>query len=59
VLKLGIGIKKAALAVALYNSSIMQPTYTRSQALPTILKKRIMVLGGAMGTMIQHFKKMV
>ena len=31
-------------------------TYTRAQALPEILKKRIAVLDGAMGTMIQRFK---
>ena len=32
------------------------PTYTRGQALPVILEHRIMVLDGAMGTMIQRFK---
>ncbi len=32
------------------------PTYTRGQALPDILQKRILVLDGAMGTMIQRFK---
>jgi 5-methyltetrahydrofolate--homocysteine methyltransferase len=31
-------------------------TYTRAQALPAILKQRIAVLDGAMGTMIQRFK---
>ena len=30
--------------------------YTRGQALPAILQNRIMVLDGAMGTMIQRFK---
>ena len=30
--------------------------YTRAQALPEILAKRIMILDGAMGTMIQRFK---
>ena len=30
--------------------------YTRAQALPVILAKRIMILDGAMGTMIQRFK---
>jgi len=35
----------------------MKPvTYTRAQALPEILKKRIAILDGAMGTMIQRFK---
>jgi len=32
------------------------PTYTRGQALPALLEKRILVLDGAMGTMIQRFK---
>ena len=31
-------------------------TYTRAQALPEILKTRIAILDGAMGTMIQRFK---
>jgi 5-methyltetrahydrofolate--homocysteine methyltransferase len=30
--------------------------YTRAQALPAILERRIAVLDGAMGTMIQRFK---
>jgi 5-methyltetrahydrofolate--homocysteine methyltransferase len=35
----------------------MKPvTYTRAQALPEILKHRIVILDGAMGTMIQRFK---
>jgi 5-methyltetrahydrofolate--homocysteine methyltransferase len=35
----------------------MKPlTYTRAQALPEILKNRIAILDGAMGTMIQRFK---
>jgi 5-methyltetrahydrofolate--homocysteine methyltransferase len=32
------------------------PEYTRGRALPDILHKRIMLLDGAMGTMIQRFK---
>ncbi len=32
------------------------PVYTRAQALPGILQERILVLDGAMGTMIQRFK---
>lgn len=31
-------------------------TYTRGQALPELLKQRIAILDGAMGTMIQRFK---
>ncbi|HPL79720.1 MAG TPA: homocysteine S-methyltransferase family protein [Burkholderiaceae bacterium] len=35
----------------------MKPvTYTRAQALPDLLKHRIVILDGAMGTMIQRFK---
>jgi 5-methyltetrahydrofolate--homocysteine methyltransferase len=35
----------------------MKPiTYTRGQALPALLARRIMILDGAMGTMIQRFK---
>jgi 5-methyltetrahydrofolate--homocysteine methyltransferase len=35
----------------------MKPlTYTRAQQLPAILKNRIVILDGAMGTMIQRFK---
>ena len=37
-------------------SPMSTPTYTRGQALPVILEHRIMVLDGAMGTMIQRFK---
>lgn len=32
------------------------PVYTRGQALPRLLKQRILILDGAMGTMIQRFK---
>ena len=32
------------------------PAYTRAQALPEILKNRIAIFDGAMGTMIQRFK---
>src|SRR5450830_1994589 len=35
----------------------MKPiTYTRGQQLPAILEKRIVILDGAMGTMIQRFR---
>ena len=33
-----------------------QPSYTRGQVLPGLLDSRILVLDGAMGTMIQRFK---
>ena len=32
------------------------PSYTRAQALPEILRQRIVILDGAMGTMVQRFK---
>ena len=32
------------------------PPYTRGQALPQILQQRIVILDGAMGTMIQRYK---
>jgi len=37
-------------------TSRQQPRYTRAQALPDILERRIAILDGAMGTMIQRFK---
>lgn len=37
-------------------ASSIQKKYTRGQALPEILKHRIMILDGAMGTMVQRFK---
>ena len=39
-----------------YNSGMKALIYTRAQALPAILEKRIAILDGAMGTMIQRFK---
>ena len=45
------------LARAFYNPQAMKtPNYTRGQKLPEILQHRIMILDGAMGTMIQRFK---
>ena len=35
---------------------VQTPAYTRAQALPGILRQRIAILDGAMGTMIQRFK---
>src|ERR1700712_3889735 len=37
-------------------STIRGMNYTRAQNLPDILRKRIVVLDGAMGTMIQRYK---
>ena len=39
-----------------YNKGMKPFNYTRAQALPAILEKRIAILDGAMGTMIQRFK---
>ena len=40
-----------------YNEPLMKPiAYTRGQALPALLERRIAVLDGAMGTMIQRFR---
>ena len=36
-------------------NGLSQP-YTRGQVLPELLKQRILILDGAMGTMIQQFK---
>jgi 5-methyltetrahydrofolate--homocysteine methyltransferase len=37
-------------------ASLSHKKYTRGQALPEILKNRIMILDGAMGTMVQRFR---
>ncbi|MSQ65673.1 MAG: 5-methyltetrahydrofolate--homocysteine methyltransferase [Limnohabitans sp.] len=37
-------------------TDFQDPAYTRAQALPGILKQRITIMDGAMGTMIQRFK---
>jgi len=39
-----------------YNKRMKPLNYTRAQALPASLEKRIAILDGAMGTMIQRFK---
>ena len=39
-----------------YNGGMKPVVYTRAQALPEILSRRIAILDGAMGTMIQRFK---
>ncbi|MCC2674219.1 MAG: metH [Ramlibacter sp.] len=43
-------------ARAPYNDRMKPIVYTRGQALPSLLKQRIAILDGAMGTMIQRFK---
>ena len=37
-----------------YNGGMKPVVYTRAQALPEILSRRIVILDGAMGTMIQR-----
>jgi 5-methyltetrahydrofolate--homocysteine methyltransferase len=50
-------LASAGAVQTFYNGNPMKnPPYTRAQALPEILQHRIMVLDGAMGTMIQRFK---
>jgi len=39
-----------------YNHRMTLPHYTRAQQLPDILKHRIVILDGAMGTMVQRLK---
>ncbi len=39
-----------------YNGSMKAIAYTRAAALPELLRQRIVVLDGAMGTMIQRYK---
>ena len=46
----------AASQRASYNRGMKSRAYTRAAALPQILKERIVVLDGAMGTMIQRYK---
>jgi len=41
---------------AFYNSAMNPITYTRAPQLPALLAQRILILDGAMGTMIQRFK---
>ncbi|MDE2324757.1 MAG: homocysteine S-methyltransferase family protein, partial [Betaproteobacteria bacterium] len=41
---------------ALTLPSATAPAYTRAQQLPELLRQRILILDGAMGTMIQRFK---
>jgi 5-methyltetrahydrofolate--homocysteine methyltransferase len=43
-------------ARAFYNCGMNNAAYTRGQALPNILRQRIAILDGAMGTMIQRYK---
>jgi len=48
--------KASSGADVFYNKGMKPLNYTRAQALPAILEKRIAILDGAMGTMIQRFK---
>ena len=47
----------APASIAFYNDLAMKTIhYTRAQGLPDLLARRIVILDGAMGTMIQRFK---
>jgi 5-methyltetrahydrofolate--homocysteine methyltransferase len=48
-------VHEPAIVSASYNGGMTQ-AYTRAKELPAILAKRIAILDGAMGTMIQRFK---
>jgi len=53
----GIWLQVASSGADVFYNKGMKPlNYTRAQALPAILEKRIAILDGAMGTMIQRFK---
>ena len=54
--QVGTGESKSAIVQPFYNSPMNSLSYTRAQALPGLLEKRIAILDGAMGTMIQRFK---
>ncbi|MEN9886164.1 MAG: hypothetical protein RL758_742, partial [Pseudomonadota bacterium] len=48
---------RTGVEAGLFTIRAMKPLhYTRAQALPETLKQRIVILDGAMGTMIQRFK---
>jgi len=47
---------RPARCAAPYNACMKPIVYTRGQALPQLLSQRILILDGAMGTMIQRFK---
>ena len=42
--------------VAAYNDCMISAPYTRARALPALLEQRILVLDGAMGTLIQRYR---
>ena len=49
-------MRVAANAPSFYNARMNLPAYTRAAQLPDILRQRLVILDGAMGTMIQRFK---
>jgi 5-methyltetrahydrofolate--homocysteine methyltransferase len=52
----GVRALRARLRQSSYNRAMKNPAYTRAQALPALLRQRLLILDGAMGTMIQRFK---
>ena len=49
-------MRVAANAPTFYNARMNLPAYTRAAQLPDILRQRLVILDGAMGTMIQQLK---
>jgi len=49
-------VRVAANAPTFYNARMNLPAYTRAAQLPDILRQRLVILDGAMGTMIQQLK---
>ena len=49
-------VRESAYHSRIMNTSHTFPPYTRAKNLPAILENRIVILDGAMGTMIQRFK---
>jgi 5-methyltetrahydrofolate--homocysteine methyltransferase len=52
----GLGRRDDDDRAAFYNSRMNALPYTRAAALPQLLRERIVVLDGAMGTMIQRYR---
>jgi len=51
-----LAVATATICCASYNSRMTALPYTRAAALPQLLRDRIVVLDGAMGTMIQRYR---
>ena len=51
-----LAVAAATNRMASYNPRMNALPYTRAAALPQLLRERILVLDGAMGTMIQRYR---